>query len=230
MIAMTEKPESMLREALQELVINDHASALSRESAWKMLNALHVLHDHALRCLGEKHYTAGIEESFRELLGLGRGLYSLLEETQDTSSSVGFNRNAMLFGSASAVASSLEEFFTGEDPLQDMLVNGIPFILGRLSERSYISSAEVGFRSVLNSHALELYHRLWELVKRRERKGTQLSAYEESKNMGEGIASFWSLLSDNGLDHHLRLQLLVLLYVTLINKTLKDLDRQLERT
>jgi len=229
MIDMTENPTSTLRNGVLELAIKNFADALSREFVWKMRNAIHVLHHHALQSLGDRRYTAELEQSFRELLGLYKGLFTLLEETRDTTSSVGFNKQAMLFGSASDIASSLEEFFTGEDPLLDMLMNGIPFILGRLSEHSYVRSAEVGLRSVLGEHSLELYDRFWELAKKKERGREHPVSYEDSRTIGEGMAALATLLSDERLSHHERLQLHALLYVVLINKTVQDLDKQLAK-
>jgi len=236
----------LLRRILRELPVRDPAEVLSQERVLSRMNDIHVLHDHLIRSREHSEHAVGshpgkerdlpgkgssfpgMEERVTELLGISRNLCELLEEFENTSRSADFDRVARTLGAGSDLVSIFEEFYTGEDPLKEVLLNGIPFLLSRLEETAYIKSAEVGFKALFQMHTLNIYEKFWKIAKERPMAGLGHS-YEDSVELGRTMETLRETLSNRGLARHTRFMLHVLLYIALFNNEVLNMEGLLER-
>jgi hypothetical protein len=209
---MPKAPLDTLADAVDRCSFADPADALSPERVFSLRNEINALH-HFAAC----HPTTPTEAraALSELLELTGHLYALLEAVRAADDSVGHNRAARTFGALSGLTGMLEEFATGEDPLGEVLVGGVPYLLDRMAETSYIRSAEIAFRAALPSHTTRIVDRLWDLA--------------ASRRMGAPLARLACALSGSALDDRLRFVLHVLLYTVLIQAAADRLGRALDR-
>ncbi len=221
-----------MKERFHALRIADSSECFSKERIWVIMNDIHILKDHLIhtartgRSSKKKQYPDGLEERISGLLSISRGLYELLEEFQDTMKAAEYNKMARLLGTGSDLASLFEEFITGEDPLNDVLMNAVPFVLARLEETAYIKSAEEGFRTLFQMHTLDLYERFWKLAHERP-LGKSGYSYEDSKELGKGMDALRKMLSDRNLDRPTRFILHVILYMAVYNREIAAIEEEL---
>jgi len=217
-----------LKDRLHELRMSDIQDCMTKERIWEKMNRLHTLYDFCVHSAGtgkplkKPTYPDELEEQLSGLLDIARNLYELLEEFQDTVKAAEFNKVARMLGTGSDLVSMFEEFYTGEDPLKDVLLNTVPFVLSRLEETAYIKSAEEGFRTLFQRHTLNLYERFWKLARERSVAKSGYS-YEESLEIGKRMDDFRRTLSDRGLDRQLRFVLHVILYMVLYNRKIEEI-------
>ena len=158
---MPHTPLDVLTGAVDRCTFADPADALSPERVCSLRNEIN-----ALRHFAACHPTTPTEAhaALSDLLELTGHLYALLEAVRAADDSVGHNRAARTFGALSGLTGLLEEFATGEDPLGEVLVGGVPYLLDRMAETSYIRSAEIAFRAALPAHTTRVVDRLWALA------------------------------------------------------------------
>ena len=197
-----------------------------------IMNDVHVLKDHLIhtaktgKSSKRKQFPGDLEQRISGLLSISRGLYELLEEFQDTMKAAEYNKIARVLGTGADLVSLFEEFITGEDPLEDVLLNAVPFTLARLEETAYIKSAEEGFRTLFQMHTLDLYERFWKLAHERSVAKSGYS-YEDSLELGKGLDALRKMLSDRNLDRPTRFILHVVLYMAVYNREITAIEEEL---
>lgn len=210
---MSTSPLDTLAEAVDRCSFTDPADALSPERVSSLRNEINAI----------RHYTTSrhpaltdARAALDDLLDLTGHLYALLEAVRAADDCVGHNRAARTFGALSGLSRMLEEFATGEEPLGEVLVGGVPYLLDRMAETSYIRSAEIAFRAALPSHTTRIVDRLWGLAAARVAGNGDTWTLDASRHMGAPLARLSAALSGPALDDRLRFVLHVLLYSVLI--------------
>lgn len=223
---MSTSPLEILSNAANRCSFTDPADALSTERVTSLRNEINAI----------RHYAACRHPALTEaraalddLLDLTGHLYALLEAVRAADDSVGHNRAARTFGALSGLTSLLEEFATGEDPLGEVLVGGVPYLLDRMAETSYIRSAEIAFRAALPPHTTRIVDRLWGLAATRATANGDSWTLDASRQMGAPLARLSAVLSGPALDDRLRFVLHVLLYSVLIQAAGDRLRRAVAR-
>jgi len=223
---MPDTPLDVLTGAVDRCTFADPADALSPERVCSLRNEIN-----ALRHFAACHPTTPTEAhaALSDLLELTGHLYALLEAVRAADDSVGHNRAARTFGALSGLTGLLEEFATGEDPLGEVLVGGVPYLLDRMAETSYIRSAEIAFRAALPAHTTRVVDRLWALAAARIGAAGDSWTLDASRRMGAPLARLSAALSGPALDDRLRFVLHVLLYSVLIQASADRLRAALAR-
>ncbi len=210
---MATSPLDVLADAVARCSFTDPADALSPERVTSLRNEINAIRHHVASRHGD---LAGIRAALDDLLDLTGHLYALLEAVRAADDCVGHNRAARTFGALSGLTGMLEEFAAGEDPLGEVLVGGVPYLLDRMAETSYIRSAEIAFRAALPSHTVRIVDRLWQLSAARAMAQGGAQSLEGSRHTGAPLARLSVALSGPALDDRLRFVLHVLLYSGLI--------------
>ncbi len=223
---MSESPLDVLTDAVDRCTFADPADAMSPERVSALRHEINALRHYATCHRAPPHEaTAALDD----LLDLTGHLFALLEAVRAADDCVGHNRAARTFGALSGLAGLLEEFATGEDPLGEVLVGGVPYLLDRMAETSYIRSAEVAFRAALPSHTTRIVDRLWILAATRAAGTGDAWTMDASRRMGAPLARLSAALTGPALDDRLRFVLHVLLYSVLIQAAADRLRRALPR-
>ena len=223
---MAATPLDALSDAVSRCTFTDPADALSPERVTSLRNEINAVR-HYVACRHGDLVEA--RDALDDLLELTGHLYALLEAVRAADDSVGHNRAARTFGALSGLTGMLEEFATGEDPLAEVLVGGVPYLLDRMAETSYIRSAEIAFRAALPSHTVRIVDRLWELSAARAMAQGGPRCLDGSRQMGAPLARLSVALSGPALDDRLRFVLHVLLYSVLVQAAADRLRRAVAR-
>ena len=211
---MSNTPLDILERSIEGCHFSDPADALSPERVLVLRHELQALRDFASR--HPVTTRPDIDAPLEELLELAADLAALLEAVRAADESVAFNRAARTFGAVAGLAGILEEFATGEDPLGEVLVGGVPYLLDRLSETAYIRSAGVAFRAALPAHTQRIIDRLWLLARGRSQNEDGAWSLGDSRRLGKPIAQLATALTGPALDERQRFVLHVLLYAVLV--------------
>jgi len=144
---------------------------LDRSVVFERLNTLNMMH-HLLssnrkRFDGRfgKERCIDLEGAMAAGIGIAEKFHGFLVENTMAMDEVKSNLKALVFGRFSDAVSMYEEYITKEDPIRDILIQMIPFFLSAVSERSYVSSAQIGHKGILRTHALHLYSEVYEMIK-----------------------------------------------------------------
>lgn len=160
----------MLQRSLSPSILLD-VQSVDMESVFRRLNTLNMVHHLTISSGDDLAGIIGKEKVHGFMEGLDRAIQTtmafhfFLDENRIALDEVKSNINALVFGRISDVVSMYEEYITKEDPLRDTLLQLVPFLLSMFSEKSYISSAEIGQKGVLREHALGLYADIYSFLK-----------------------------------------------------------------
>ena len=166
------------------------AKDVNRDVLFRRLNQLNMFHHYILSRQTKISASAGkeafdeTERSFNRAIETAEMFYSFLVENRMAIEEVGSNLNALIYGRLANAASIIEEYYTKEDPLKDVLIDLISFFLSTVSEKSYVDSARTGHRGILRYHAIHLYSGIYYYVKDRKPVKTGKEAEETAEIMG----------------------------------------------
>ena len=194
------------------------AKDVNRDVLFRRLNQLNMFHHYILSRQAKILASAGkeafeeTERSFNRAIETAGMFYSFIVENQMTIDEVGSNLNALIYGRLANAASIIEEYYTKEDPLKDVLIDLIPFFLSTVSEKSYVDSARTGHRGILRNHAIHLYSGIYDYVKHGKAVKTEAEAEETAEIMGR----LYRVL-DSAVDEVSGVGLFIGLYLVLYN-------------
>lgn len=175
---------------------------IDREAVFSRLNTLNMAHHMAssfgndIGMLLRKGDPVTFVTALESAIDTTTAFHSFLDENRIAMEEVKSNIKALVFGRISDVVSMYEEYSTQEDPLKDVLLQLIPFGLSMLSEKSYISSAEIGQKGVLRSHALVLYSDVYDFIKATRTPKTLKEAEEIADMMSQLYIALDSAVGD----------------------------------
>ena len=179
----------MTREKTQEPSQPDiflNVNEIDRAAVFRRLNRLNMLHHLHLNSVtlsdrvdpGMDHKgsipahqypenggNGGLIKSLETSINIAENFYSFLVENRMALDEVKSNINALVFGRISDVVGMWEEYVTKEDPLKDILIQMVPFLLSAFSEKSYISSAEIGHKGIMRTYSLYIYSAVYSYLK-----------------------------------------------------------------
>ncbi len=199
------------------------ADDLNREGLFRKLNQLNMAHhlllsrsDEAMKELGKSEYER-LVENLESTIGTAESFHAFLVENRIALDEVMSNMNAMIFGRISDMVDMFEEYITQEDPLKDTILQLVPFVLSAFSEKSYISSAEIGQKGILRSHALTVYSDIYSFVKTHRTHTTKAHTNtEDAKQTAHMMQELYSALDGSVGEKH-GLYLFAGLYLTMYN-------------
>jgi len=178
------------------------ALEIDRETVFSRLNTLNMIH-HWLISVGDKGSSALGFESYHEIKdavettqATARFYYEFVVENRMAMDEVKSNIQALIYGRFSDAISMYEEYITKEDPVKDILLNLIPFILSTASEKSYISSAMIEHKGILESHSLHIYSSIYTFIKRHRMVTNEKEAREVGVMMEQLYKVLGSLVED----------------------------------
>lgn len=178
------------------------ALEIDRETVFSRLNTLNMIH-HWLISVGNETSSAMGTESYYEVKdavetaqATARFYYDFVVENRTTMDEVKSNIKALLYGRFSDAISMYEEYITKEDPVKDILLQLIPFLLSAASEKSYISSAMIEHKGILESHSLHIYSSIYAFIKRHRVVTSEAEAREVGVMMEQLYKLLGSLVED----------------------------------
>lgn len=191
---------------------------INRDMVFRRLNTLNMIH----------HFSQGNGNSVRIIIGKDRIdtftrnlersiasaqiLYDFLVENRMALDEVESNFKALLFGRFADAVSMFEEYMTKEDPIKDILIQLIPYFLSMASERSYISSAQIGHRGILQTNTMQLYSEIYDLVK----DTRHVTDPEEAKEIADGMHKLFTVMNELA-DKEEGIMIFILLHLMVYN-------------
>jgi hypothetical protein len=196
---------------------------VDRDAVFERLNTLNMLHH--LQLSGR----IDVSRSLPRAIDLAEHFHAFLVENRMALDEVKSNTKALLFGRVSDITGMAEEFITREDPLRDILMQMVPFLLSAFSEHSYIRSAEIGHRGILRTYSLYLYSEVYAYLKDTREIADRDGAEDIAGMMNELYGTLDGLVGDpNGLV--LYSVLFTLLYNLRIQEILNTLNQESAKT
>ncbi len=156
-----------------------------------------------------------ITNRFEAILETSQGFWELLEGNASTLADLQETHKMRWLSLSSAVLTELEEIMSGEEGLQDIIVNSIAIILGWKSDTVWVNMAKEDQRLVSKAHLVRLRDELWQFIGDSSRNGSEMTL-ERAADIGEKMNLLLEFIAGDDLPALARVMLLSQVYILLL--------------
>ncbi len=199
------------------------AEVMTPESLWELRSQLHAFHHYCM----QSGLPDDLPTRINGLLSTSAGLWKLISENDVTSMDVKDYSKVRTLSAEAEGLTNFEELISGEDTLQDVIINSIAFMLNWKSNTIWIDSAKRARQAMTKNYTLEIQDRIWQFIKESARNTGEMN-FERTDQIRQRADGFMRLIQEGNLTTERQVALLIQIYTMLLRLQLGKLIIRLE--